>query len=103
MLHGCTQTSEAFAVSTRMNQIAAKEGFAVLYPEQNHLAIAPGMAQSLAGALKAMRGQGVATPLSALATGTHLPALLVSQGSADPLVAAPARPAATPPVRMRRA
>jgi poly(hydroxyalkanoate) depolymerase family esterase len=38
MLHGCTQSSEAFAASTRMNQIAAKEGFAVLYPEQNHLA-----------------------------------------------------------------
>lgn len=159
MLHGCTQTSEAFALSTRMNQIAAKEGFAVLYPEQSHLAnlqgcwnwhqtrsgkaqteadvilatilqvcqrqpidperialaglsagasmaallairhptrfraiamhsgIAPGMAHSLAGALKAMRGLGVAAPLSALATGTHLPALLVIQGSADHLVA----------------
>lgn len=159
MLHGCAQTSEAFASSTRMNQIAAKEGFAVLYPEQNHLAnlqgcwnwhqtrsgkaqteadsilatilqvcqrqpidpgrialaglsagasmaallairhparflaigmhsgIAPGMAHSLAGALKAMRGLGVAAPLSPLATGTHLPALLVIQGSADHLVA----------------
>ena len=159
MLHGCTQTSEAFALSTRMNHLAAKEGFAVLYPEQNQLAnlhgcwnwhqtrsgkaqteadailatvlhvcqrqsidpervalaglsagasmaallatrhparfraiamhsgIAPGMAQSLAGALKAMRGQGLAAPLSALATGKHLPALLVIQGSADHLVA----------------
>ena len=38
MLHGCTQSSEAFAASTRMNQIAAKEGFAVLYPEQNRRA-----------------------------------------------------------------
>src|SRR5512133_1725663 len=38
MLHGCAQTAEAFATSTRMNQIAAKEGFAVLYPDQNHLA-----------------------------------------------------------------
>jgi poly(hydroxyalkanoate) depolymerase family esterase len=159
MLHGCSQTSEAFATSTRMNQIAAKEGFAVLYPEQNQLAnlqgcwnwhqsrsgkaqteadailatilqvcqrvsvdpgrialaglsagasmaallairhparfraiamhsgIAPGMAHSLADALKAMRGHSVATPLSALAAGAHLPALLVIQGSADPLVA----------------
>ena len=159
MLHGCSQSSEAFAISTRMNQIAAKEGFAVLYPEQNQLAnlqgcwnwhqtrsgkaqteadailatilqvcqrvsvdparialaglsagasmaallairhparfraiamhsgIAPGMAHSLAGALKAMRGHSVATPLSALTEGTHLPALLVIQGSADPLVA----------------
>ncbi|MCK9215159.1 alpha/beta hydrolase family esterase [Rhodoferax sp.] len=159
MLHGCTQTSEAFATSTRMNQLAATEGFAVLYPEQNqfanlqscwnwhqtrsgkaqteadailatilqvcqrqsidpgrialaglsagasmaallavrhparfcalamHSGIAPGMAHSLTGALKAMRGHGVAAPLSALATGTHLPALLVIQGSADPLVA----------------
>lgn len=159
MLHGCSQSSEAFAISTRMNQLAAKEGFAVLYPEQNQLAnlqgcwnwhqtrsgkaqteadailatilqvcqrvsvdparialaglsagasmaallairhparfraiamhsgIAPGMAQSLAGALKAMRGHSVAAPLSALTEGAHLPALLVIQGSADPLVA----------------
>jgi poly(hydroxyalkanoate) depolymerase family esterase len=159
MLHGCSQSSEAFAISTRMNQIAAKEGFAVLYPEQNQLAnlqgcwnwhqtrsgkaqteadtilatilqvcqrvsvdparialaglsagasmaallairhparfraiamhsgIAPGMAHSLADALKAMRGRSVAAPLSALTEGTHLPALLVIQGSADPLVA----------------
>lgn len=155
MLHGCSQTAEAFATSTRMNQIAAKEGFAVLYPEQNKLAnlqgcwnwhqtssgkgqteadaifatilqvcqrqvidprrialaglsagasmaallavrhpalfravamhsgVAPGMAHSLAGALKAMRGHSVAVPLSPLLAGTHLPALLVIQGSAD--------------------
>lgn len=159
MLHGCTQTSETFAISTRMNQIAAKEGFAVLYPEQNqlsnlqgcwnwhqtrsgkaqteadailatilqvcqrvsvdtarialaglsagasmaallairhparfraiamHSGIAPGMAHSLADALKAMRGHSVAAPLSPLAAGAHLPPLLVIQGSADPLVA----------------
>lgn len=159
MLHGCTQSAEAFATSSRMNQIAAKEGFVVLYPEQNHLAnlqgcwnwyqtrsgqaqseadaivatihqvcrlqaidlariavaglsagasmaalmavrhparfraiamhsgIAPGIAHSSASAIKAMRGQGVATPLSPLPAGTHLPALLVIQGSADYLVA----------------
>ena len=160
MLHGCTQSAEAFATSTRMNQIAAKEGFVVLYPEQNHLAnlqgcwnwyqtrtgqaqaeaetilatihqvsrlhaidparialaglsagasmaallavrhptsfcaiamhsgVAPGIAHATASALTAMRGHGTATPLSALATGSHLPALLVIQGSADHLVAA---------------
>lgn len=160
MLHGCGQTAEAFAASTRMNQIAAKEGFAVLYPEQDHLSnlqgcwnwhqtrsgkaqteadaifatilqvcqrqtidpgrialaglsagasmaallavrhpalfravamhsgIAPGMAHSLAGALKAMRGRVVAAPLAPLSAGKHLPALLVIQGSDDHVVAA---------------
>jgi poly(hydroxyalkanoate) depolymerase family esterase len=34
MLHGCTQTSEAFARGTRMNVLADRYGFAVLYPEQ---------------------------------------------------------------------
>ncbi len=35
MLHGCTQTAVQFAQSTRMNRLAEKEGFAVLYPQQN--------------------------------------------------------------------
>jgi poly(hydroxyalkanoate) depolymerase family esterase len=159
MLHGCTQSPDAFATSTRMNQIAAKEGFVVLYPEQSHLAnlqgcwnwyqtrsgqaqveaemilatihqvcqlqaidparialaglsagasmaallavlqpksfgaiamhsgIAPGIAHAMASALTAMRGNGVAAPLSPLAAGQHLPALLVIQGSTDHLVA----------------
>ncbi len=38
MLHGCDQTAEAFAASTRMHQLAARQGFAVLYPEQDRLA-----------------------------------------------------------------
>jgi len=38
MLHGCGQTGEDFAASTRMNQIAMRERFVVLYPEQNHIA-----------------------------------------------------------------
>lgn len=38
MLHGCQQDAERFAASTRMNKIAARERFVVLYPEQDHLA-----------------------------------------------------------------
>lgn len=35
MLHGCGQTAPEFAAGTRMNQAAAREGFAVLYPQQS--------------------------------------------------------------------
>lgn len=38
MLHGCDQDAASFAASTRMHQIAAREGFAVLFPEQDRLA-----------------------------------------------------------------
>ena len=38
MLHGCGQDAEGFAASTRMNQIALRERFLVLYPEQNRIA-----------------------------------------------------------------
>jgi poly(hydroxyalkanoate) depolymerase family esterase len=37
MLHGCGQEAEALAISTRMNQLAARERFVVLYPEQDRL------------------------------------------------------------------
>lgn len=37
MLHGCGQDAEALAVSSRMNTIAARERFFVLYPEQDRL------------------------------------------------------------------
>ncbi len=38
MLHGCAQDAEGFAASTRMNALARREGFLVLYPEQDRLA-----------------------------------------------------------------
>ena len=42
MLHGCGQDARSFAVSTRMNRVAARERFLVLYPEQDRLANAQG-------------------------------------------------------------
>ncbi len=42
MLHGCGQTGRDFAVSTRMNRLAERERFLVLYPEQDRLANAQG-------------------------------------------------------------
>lgn len=42
MLHGCGQDARSFAVSTRMNQIADRERFLVLYPEQDRLSNAQG-------------------------------------------------------------
>lgn len=35
MLHGCDQSATLFAQGTRMNQLAAKEGYAVVYPQQS--------------------------------------------------------------------
>ena len=37
MLHGCSQDAKSFAASTRMNVVAARERFLVLYPEQSRL------------------------------------------------------------------
>lgn len=37
MLHGCGQTGRDFAASTRMNRIATRERFLVLYPEQDRV------------------------------------------------------------------
>jgi len=42
MLHGCGQDAKSFAASTRMNLVAARERFLVLYPEQDRLANAQG-------------------------------------------------------------
>jgi poly(hydroxyalkanoate) depolymerase family esterase len=38
MLHGCGQDANGFAASTRMNRVAMRERFLVLYPEQDRLA-----------------------------------------------------------------
>ena len=38
MLHGCTQTAEDFAALSGMNQIADRENFLVVYPEQSRRA-----------------------------------------------------------------
>lgn len=38
MMHGCRQDAETFAAATRMNGIADRERFIVLYPEQRRLA-----------------------------------------------------------------
>jgi len=35
MLHGCDQSATLFAQGTRMNELADKEGYAVLYPQQS--------------------------------------------------------------------
>ena len=42
MMHGCGQDALDFAVSTRMNRIAARERFLVLYPEQERAANSQG-------------------------------------------------------------
>ena len=42
MLHGCGQDADSFAASTRMNAVAARERFMVLYPMQERLANAQG-------------------------------------------------------------
>ena len=42
MLHGCGQDANDFARSTRMNRLAARERFLVLYPEQDRLANSQG-------------------------------------------------------------
>lgn len=42
MLHGCGQTGRELAAATRMNRLAARERFLVLYPEQERVANAHG-------------------------------------------------------------
>ena len=52
-----------------------------------HSGIAPGVAHSSATALNAMRGRRAGGPFAPLAGAGSLPALLVIQGTADPVVA----------------
>ncbi|MDQ6680284.1 MAG: PHB depolymerase family esterase, partial [Pseudomonadota bacterium] len=42
MLHGCGQDAQSFAASTKMNRVAARERFLVLYPEQDRMSNAQG-------------------------------------------------------------
>lgn len=160
MLHGCGQDAQGLSTISRMNRLAERERFMVLYSEQDRIAniqgcwnwydtrtgraqaeadsidttlsqvcstqpvdpsrmalaglsagagmaallamrhpqrfkavamhsgIVPGVAHSSASALSAMAGQRVkAAPATPLASGTHLPALLVIQGTTDHIVA----------------
>jgi poly(hydroxyalkanoate) depolymerase family esterase len=160
MLHGCTQDARGLSASSRMNSVATRERFLVLYAEQDrtanaqgcwnwydtrtgraereadsidaaitqicltqpvdvdriavaglsagasmaallamrrperfravamHSGVAPGVAHSTVTAISAMLGRRVKAALPApLATGVHLPALLVIHGSADHVVA----------------
>ena len=75
MLHGCTQDAANFAAGTRMNALAARDGFVVLYPEQananspqrcwnwfkhNHQARGKGEPAILAGMVRAVSAaQGI--------------------------------------------
>lgn len=94
MLHGCHQDARTFAASTRMNGMAARERFLVLYPEQPRLANAQGCwhwfdthsgrAQAeMAWILKAMDQVGVLyaadrerTAVAGLSAGASMAALL---------------------------
>ena len=160
MLHGCGQDAQGLSTISRMNRMAERERFLVLYPEQDrvanihgcwnwydtrtgraqaeadsidatlgqvcltqpvdpsrvalaglsagagmaallamrhpqrfravamHSGIVPGVAHSYASALSAMAGHRIkAAPVTPLARGTHLPALLVIQGTTDHIVA----------------
>ena len=160
MLHGCGQDAQSLSASSRMNRVAVRERFLVLYPEQDRIAnaqgcwnwydtrtgradaeaasidaaivqicltqpvdvdriavaglsagasmaallamrrpqrfravvmhsgVGPGVAHSSATAIGAMLGSRIkAAPAAPLASGVHLPALLVIHGSADHVVA----------------
>lgn len=72
MLHGCGQSAESFALSTRMNRLAARAGWFVLYPAQDRLAHPKGCWNWYATRTGAAQAE-VATLLAAvdLACATH--------------------------------
>ena len=97
MLHGCGQTAEGLALSTRMNRLAAAAGWFVLYPSQdrrahpqgcwNWYATRSGLAQAEAATLLAMVDQVLqrhpADParvaVAGLSAGAGMAALLASR------------------------
>lgn len=96
MLHGCGQDAEALASSSRMNRIAARERFFVLYPEQDRMAniqgcwnwydTRSGRAQGEAGAIDAAINQVCLTQaidpariaLAGISAGAGMAALLAT-------------------------
>ena len=97
MLHGCGQDAKSFAQSTRMNLIASRERFLVLYPEQDRLANAQGCwnwfdtrsGRAYREAALIMRaidqvcllynGDGARIAVAGLSAGASMAALLVTQ------------------------
>lgn len=97
MLHGCAQDGQAISSVTQMNRIAAREGFFVLYPEQDRLvnvqgcwnwfATRTGQAQREADAVmamvdqvcKAQRIDGDEVAIAGLSAGASLAGLLASR------------------------
>jgi poly(hydroxyalkanoate) depolymerase family esterase len=65
MLHGCAQSAEDFARGTRMNEIAARNGFVVLYPEQS-VSAQPQRCWNWYTPAQTTRGAGEVALLSAL-------------------------------------
>ncbi len=97
LLHGCGQDAQALATSTRMNTIATRERFLVLYPEQDRLSnlqgcwnwhqTRTGKAQGEAGAIAAAIDQICLTQpidpariaLAGLSAGAGMAALLATR------------------------
>jgi poly(hydroxyalkanoate) depolymerase family esterase len=71
MLHGCGQSANDLAASTRMNRLAALYGFMVLYPEQDRLA----NAQACWNWFDTRSGSAVREATSIVATLDHARAL----------------------------
>ena len=100
MLHGCVQDAQTLADSSRMNAVASRERFLVLYPEQDRLSNAQrcwnwydtrnGRAQHEAATLQALvRQVVVAQPvdpariaLAGLSAGASMAALLATRDPA---------------------